>query len=191
MSMRNALVSIDYINEIVHPDGKLAGKGYADFVERHGTANAIKELLRKARDDGWLVLHIRVGFDAAYLSHPEKSPLFGAAKKYKALNLDDWGCEFVDFAQPTNQEVVINKHRVCAFFNTELDMILRINNSENIYFAGCATDLAVQSAVRSAHDRDYTAFVVTDACAAANDEDHEMSLPILAKVSTLINAGEI
>ena len=32
--MKSALIVIDFINEIVDPKGKLAGKGYAAFIEQ-------------------------------------------------------------------------------------------------------------------------------------------------------------
>lgn len=191
MSTENALVLIDYINEIVHPDGKLAGKGYADFISRHDTSAKVADVLAKARQEGWIVCHVRVGFDAGYVSHPETSPLFGAAKKFGALNQDAWGCEFVDFASSKDGEAVVQKRRVSAFFNTELDTVLRVNGVSNVYFGGCATDLAVQAAVRDAHDRDFAAIVVSDACAAANDEDHETSLPVLSKIAKVCAASEI
>ena len=179
------------INEMVHADGKLAGKGYADYISRHGTSEKVAELLAKARQGGWLVCHVRVGFDAGYVSHPENSPLFGAAKKFGALNQDAWGCEFIDFASPNNGEAIIQKRRVSAFYSTELDTVLRVNGVSNVYFGGCATDLAVQSAVRDAHDRDFVAIVVSDACAAANDEDHVSSLPVLEKIAKVCKVSEI
>jgi nicotinamidase-related amidase len=56
---------------------------------------------------------------------------------------------------------------------------------------GCATELAVQAAVRDALDRDLTAIVVSDACATANDEDHEISLPILGKIASVCTVSEL
>lgn len=191
MSTEKALVLIDYINEIVHPSGKLAGKGYADFISRHGTSEKVAELLAKARQGGWIVCHVRVGFDAGYVCHPENSPLFGAAKKFGALNQDAWGCEFIEFASPIDGEVIVQKRRVSAFFNTELDTVLRVNGVSKVYFGGCATDLAVQAAVRDAHDRDFAAFVVSDACAAANDADHGTSLPVIEKIAKVCTVAEV
>lgn len=191
MSTNNALVIIDYINEIVHPDGKLAGKGYPEFIQQHGTSEKVAGLIAKARNENWLVCHVRVAFDSAYASHPKNSPLFGAAKKFGALNQSSWGCEFIDYASPEGDEIVITKRRVSAFFNTELDTVLRVNGVSNVYFAGCATDLAVQAAVRDAHDRDYNCIVASDACAAANDDDHETSLPVLAKIANVTQLSDI
>jgi nicotinamidase-related amidase len=189
--MKKSLILIDFINEIVHPNGKLAGKGYSDFISRHGTNQTVRDALTFARENRWLVCHVRVGFDPTYLSHPENSPLFGAAKKFGALNQAEWGCEFVDFASPAGSEAIVQKRRVSAFFGTDLESILRANGIVELYFAGCATDLAVQGAVRDAHDRDFVAYVIEDACAAANDEDHNSSLQVLAKIAKVAKLADI
>jgi len=47
------------------------------------------------------------------------------------------------------------------------------------------TDLAVQSAVRDAHGRDYMVYVLRDCCAAASDDDHERTLQLLSKVASI------
>ena len=45
-----------------------------------------------------------------------------------------------------------------------------------ILLAGCATDLAINSTARDAHDRDYIVKVLSSCCIAANNEDHNSSL---------------
>ena len=186
-----ALVLIDFINEIVHPDGKLAGKGYANYISEHKTDASLKALLKKFRERGDLVVHVGVGFLPNYKDHPAESPLFGAAKKFGALNSSGWGCEFVDYASPQDDEATVRKTRVSAFYNTNLDTVLKANGISEVFVAGCATDLAVQSAVRDAHDRDYAVTVVSDACAAASDEDHKLSIEVLKKISEIKSCSEI
>lgn len=72
-----------------------------------------------------------------------------------------------------------------SFYQTNLDLILRNNNIENIEVCGVATDLAVSSFVRDAHDRDYNVFVLEKCCAAANQKDHENSIEIISKISEI------
>src|SRR3989442_1695665 len=182
--MKNALVCIDYINEIVHPNGKLAGKGYARFVDDHATFDRLREAQDRFRSRGDMVLHVRVGFSKNYDEHPAQSVLLGKAKQFEALQLGTWGTEFAEKVAPHSEEVVINKHRISAFHNTALDTILRVQRVDNVYLAGVATDLAVQSAARDAHDRDYLVTVLGDACAAANEEDHNTSLKLLEKIAS-------
>ena len=191
MTTENALILIDFINDIVHQDGKLAKKGYHDFTVRHKTPNALQATLEHARAKGWLVCHVRVGFLPTYVDHPSHSPLFGAAKQYRALCQNEWGTEFNEIALPSEKEPIVQKSRVSAFYNTNLDTILRINGTRNVYIAGVATDLAVEAAVRDAHDRDYLAYVISDCCAAASDEDHQKALTTLSKVAKVVNSKNL
>lgn len=181
----NALLLIDFINEIVHTNGKISGKGYADFDTRHGTLNRVGELLTHARSKGVAVIHVGVGFSPDYREQPETSPVFGGAKKFGVLQLSSWGTEFHAKAAPLASEATLTKHRVSAFFGTPLELLLRTYGVRNLFVAGCATDMAVQAAVRDAHDRDFACAVIGDCCIAANDEDHQQTLRLLSKVATI------
>lgn len=188
---QNALILVDFINEIVHPQGKLAGKGYVDFDLRHGTLDRIQKLLEYARSQQHAVIHVGLGFSPDYKEQPESSPLFGGAKKNGAFKLGGWGVEFHPKAAPAEGEARLTKHRVSAFFGTALDSILHTYGVKSVIVVGCATDLAVQSAVRDAHDRDYLCTVVSDCCIAANDEDHEHALRLLSKASKVVTLEEL
>jgi nicotinamidase-related amidase len=186
-----ALVLVDFINEIVDPTGRLAGRGYAVFVDRHATLDNVRRLLGLARDSGFLIVHVRVGFSASYAEHSDTSPLLVAAKKFGALQLGTWATEFHPKAAPLSNEPILTKHRISAFYGTSLDLTLRANRIHELLICGVSTDLAVQSAARDAHDRDYVVTVVSDCCAAANDEDHEHSLRTLAKIAAVTPVGNL
>jgi len=180
-----AVVLIDFINEIVDPKGKLSGKGYAAFAATHDTMAKVGLLLATARSSGMPVIHVRVGFSPEYQEQPLQSPLFGGAKKFGALLLGTWATEFHPSAVPLPSELIVQKHRVSAFFNTSLDLILRNNNITNVLICGVATDLAVQSAAKDAHDRDYAVTVLADCCIAASDKDHDEAIRMISKVAAI------
>jgi len=186
-----ALVLIDYINDIVDPKGKLAGKGYAQFDEKYRSLDCASDLLTRARARKVAVIHVRVGFSPDYKEQPEASPLFGAAKKFNALRLGDWGTEFYSKVSPVADEAVLVKHRVSAFYNTALETILRTYGARTIVLAGCATDMAVQAAARDAHDRDFACVIAGDSCIAASDDDHEQTLRMITKVASVKKSEEI
>lgn len=190
-SKTTGIVLVDFINEIVDPTGKLAGKGYSTFAEKHQTMDKVRALLSHGRERGAFIVHVRVGFSTSYVEHPSLSPLFGGAKKFGALQLGTWATELHPKASPLPNETVLTKHRVSAFFGTPLDLILRTNGIREILLCGVATDLAVQAAARDAHDRDYAVTVVSDCCGAANDEDHEASLQVLAKIGVVKPLSEV
>lgn len=180
-----AFVFIDFINEIVDSKGKLAGKGYAKFAEANNSLQNTATLLNNARASGSAIIHVRIGFSPDYKEQPENSPLFGAAKKFGALKLGDWGTEFHPLVSPVLDEVVIVKHRVSPFYGTPLNLILKTYGVKKLVLSGCATDVAVQSAARDAHDRDYACIVAADCCIAASEDDHHQALRMLAKVASI------
>jgi nicotinamidase-related amidase len=186
-----ALVAIDFVNELVDPQGKLAGKGYADFLSRHGTLDRVARLFGRVREAGLPLIHVRVGFSEDYREQPAQSPLFGPARKNGVFTLGAWGTEFHPKAAPLPGETVLVKHRVSAFHGTPLDLVLRNMGVAELLIAGVATDLAVQSAARDAHDRDYRVRVVGDCSGAATDRDHEDALRLLSKVASVENLDSL
>ena len=70
-----ALLLIDFINEIVDPKGKSAGKGYTDFDARHGSLDRVSSLLNHARNNGFAVIHVGVGFSPEQLRRMIIRPL--------------------------------------------------------------------------------------------------------------------
>jgi nicotinamidase-related amidase len=189
--MENALLLLDFINDIIAADGKLAAKGNAAFAARHGTLDRVPRLLAHARQADWLVVHVRVGFSPDYKEQPKASPLFGHADKLGVLQLGSWGTEFHPAAAPLPGEAIVTKHRVNAFVGTPLDTLLRCCGTKRLAVAGCATDLAVQTAVRAAHDLDYQCTVIGDCCMAVSDEDHEQTLRMLAKIASVVNLDQL
>ncbi|MBU1495163.1 MAG: cysteine hydrolase [Actinobacteria bacterium] len=184
--MSKAIIAIDYINEIVHPDGKLSGKGYSDFVEEHDTLARVNELLKRGRSAGVLIVGVLLAFSPDYANHPSASPLLGGARPNGALLEGTWATEFIEGSGLGDaSDHAITKRRVSAFHGTELDTLLRSSGVKHLYICGVATDLAVQSAVREAHDLDYQVTVVSDCCAAANADDHEQSIRMLQKIATI------
>jgi nicotinamidase-related amidase len=184
--MPQALVLIDLINELIAPEGKLSGKGYTDFAERHGTLNRVAALLEYARSQGHRTIHVRVGFSPDYREQPKDSPLFKHASRLGVLKLGEWGTEFLPQASPLPGETILTKHRVNAFIGTPLDLILRNADINRVAIVGCSTDVGMQTTARAAHDLDYQVTVIGDCCIAPSDEDHQPTLRMLAKVTNVV-----
>jgi nicotinamidase-related amidase len=189
--MTRALLCIDFINDIIGEDGKLAAKGYRSFADAHATLEVVSGLQQTCRESDIPIIHVRVGFDPLYLNHPSGSPLFGTAAQFEALKLGAWGTEFVPEAKPAVGELVFNKPRVSAFYGTALESALRAQLIDEVLIAGVATDLAVEAAARDAHDRDLRVTVIGDACAAASVADHQRSLETLGKIAEIANSHRL
>ena len=179
--MKTALITLDYVVDIMCEGGKVA-RCAAQAVERQIIANA-NRAIAVARSQGWLVIHVRVGFSEHYQEQPTFSRFFGRAHELGALNLADRGCDFHPELDVQPEDAIVTKHRVSAFYATSLEAILRANKIDRLLIAGVSSSWAVHSAVRDAHDRDYEVVVVEDACAAASEEEHLAAMRLLANIA--------
>jgi nicotinamidase-related amidase len=182
----SALLVIDFINDIVDPKGKIAGS--ANFIQSHYTIENANKVIKQARKANVPIIFVKVGFSPSYLECPAESPIFGKAKQYQALQLNNWGTEFHANLDKQPEDFVVIKHRINAFYATDLEAILRAQKIQNLVICGVSTDMAVQSTTRDAHDRDYKVTVVKDACAAMSEEHHEGSIKILERIATIATA---
>ncbi len=182
-----ALICIDFINEYLSPEGKLSSDGYIHFLERNHTIPKTAKLQQIFRDNFDHLIHVKTQFSENYIELPSQSPLLGHAKHLTLFKANTWGTDFHQDVTPHNSETIVTKNRLSAFASTNLDLMLKAKNIQDIYIIGVATDLAVESTVRNAHDLDYRVFVISSCCAAAKQAHHERSIESMqafAKVMT-------
>lgn len=187
--MKTALLVLDLINDIIHPNGKIAAA--ADLVNQYQVIDHANRVIAVARENNLPIVFVKVGFHAGYPECSETSPVFNRAKELGALQLNTWGTEFHEAVNITRDDVVITKHRISAFYATALEAILRANQIEDLLILGVSTDMAVQTTAREAHDRDYKVTIVSDACCASSLETHENTLKLLQKIATTIKSDDL
>ena len=83
--MNTPLLLLGYIVDISHPSGKVA-RSAAHVAARRAVAKA-NEALAFARSRGWLTVLVKVGFSMNYSDQPKRSPKFGRAHEFGALQL--------------------------------------------------------------------------------------------------------
>ncbi|MBS3740787.1 MAG: isochorismatase family protein [Candidatus Cloacimonetes bacterium] len=81
---------------------------------------------------------------------------------------------------PKPDEKVVSKHRYSAFYNTDLETVLRCLKVEDVVISGVMTNLCCESTARAAFYRDYRVFFPADGTGAINEEMHVASLLNLA-----------
>ncbi len=82
--------------------------------------------------------------------------------------------------EPKKEEKLIHKHRYSAFYNTDLETILRCTGMEDLIITGVMTNICCESTARDAYFRDYRVFFVADATATTAEEMHRGTLLNLA-----------
>ena len=92
-----------------------------------------------------------------------------------------WGQACVDSLQPV-LDLTVQKVAYSAFFNTQLDWVLRRAGVQQVWVGGIVTNGGVASTVRDAHMRDYHTTVLADGCAAFGDAVHQAALADMGTV---------
>jgi nicotinamidase-related amidase len=97
------------------------------------------------------------------------------------------GSGFVDGLQHDG-DIIIVKHTVGAFHETDLDEQLRGASVERLVLAGVATNMGVESTARAASDRNYELVFVEDAMAALTAAEHQAALTSFARFGDVVTS---
>jgi nicotinamidase-related amidase len=91
---------------------------------------------------------------------------------------------------PLPREKTVFKHRYSAFYNTDLETVLRCLKIEDLVVTGVMTNLCCESTARDAYFRDYRVFFLADGTATVNEEMHVASLLNLAFGFSFVTSAE-
>jgi len=86
-------------------------------------------------------------------------------------------------------DVSVCKVAYSAFFNTQLDWLLKNAGVDTLVVCGIVTNGGVASTVRDAHVRDYHVIVLSDGCAAFSDAAHQAALTDMASVADVMDSA--
>lgn len=189
MHSTSFLLVIDFINDIVHPEGKFSSA--AGYVKEHQVIEHANKAIASARAKKIPILFVKLGFSANYLEWPASSPLYSRVKDSHALQLNTWGTELYQKLDFQSNDITIVKHRVSAFYATGLETFLRANQVQQLYICGVSTDMTVQTTAREAHDRDYKVVIIKDACGAMTKELHENTIKSLERIATIVSTDQL
>jgi nicotinamidase-related amidase len=170
-----AVLLIDLQNEVLHPEGKLAG----DFPAQAGQLlDAVRALVGWARQRQYPVIWVRLAFRPGHFDAVRDS----MSREKGTLVDGSWGAEILDGLGREEKDVVITKKRPSAFFQTDLGIVLRGLGVERLIVGGVSTNWAGESTVRDGHSHDYEVVVVKEATGTPFAELHESSLRSMATV---------
>ena len=169
-----AIIVVDMQNAYASQGGYVDLAGF-DISGASGTIARIAEVLQAARAAGIQIVFLQNGWDPDYVeAGTEKSPNWhksNALKTMRArpelkgqlLTRGGWDYEIVDGLEPQPGDIRIAKTRYSAFFNTQLDSVLRARGIRNLVFVGIATNVCVESTLRDAFHLEYFGVMLEDA----------------------------
>ena len=173
---RTALVVIDPQNDFLHEEGWYAQHGI-DISHMRRTIEPTKELVGEARRRGVPVVWTRHGYADAAEAGPflELRPFLEAG----GLRRDTWGWELYDELGVQPDDPIVAKNRLSAFFNTNLEDVLRDLDVETVLIAGVLTNQCVAATSKDASFRDFKPIVVEECTGTTLPHLHEPAIEMM------------
>jgi ureidoacrylate peracid hydrolase len=171
-----ALVLIDLQNDFLHERGWYARSG-VDISHMRRVIEPTRKLLEAARAAEVPVIWTRHGFRDA----TDAGPFFQLRPFLRdgGLRRGTWGFDVYDELTPAGEDWLVEKNRLSAFFNTNLELILRGLGAETVLITGVLTNQCVAATSKDAMFRDFKPIVVEECTGTTLPHLHEPALEMV------------
>jgi nicotinamidase-related amidase len=169
------LVLIDLQNDFLHPRGWYAKSG-VDIGHMRRVIEPTRMLIEEAREAGVPIVWTRHGF------RDETMGSFAAMRPFLrngGLRQGTWGYEIYDELTVEPHDWLSHKSRLSAFFQTDLEVILRGVGTETVLIAGVLTNQCVAATSKDASFRDFETIVVRECTGTTLPHLHEPALEMM------------
>jgi len=181
-----AFVIIDMQRDFLEPGG--FGEALGNDVSRLRAAVApCGSVLGAARRFGLFIIHTREGHRPDLSDAPphkvergDPANRIGARGPMgRILIRGESGHDIIPELYPIEGEPVIDKPGKGAFYQTDLELMLRNRGIDTLFVAGVTTEVCVNTTVREANDRGFRCIVLSDCCASYFPEFHDAGLAMI------------
>jgi ureidoacrylate peracid hydrolase len=187
---KTAVLTIDLQNDFLHPEG-----AYGRAGQSSPAIAALPERVKTVVDEVRAAGGHYVSAQFTLVPGPDGEPLIAPhLKKLRPfLTKGDFapgsfGHTLVDVLAPA--DFVVEKVAYSAFYQTRLEYIMRAVGIETLVIGGIVTNGGVASTVRDAHLRNVDTILLSDGCAAFNQDVHDATLISLGTVTKVMTCAQ-
>jgi len=173
---RTAMIIQDLQNDVITPGGAFADDGGADHAKSQDVVANVSRLAAAARSVGVPVIHVHFVVDPGAPGTKQNAGLYRAVKEANALARGTWGAAAAEGVEPQDGDLVVEKMRTNAFFNTRLDTLLRGFGTESLIVTGAWTHMSIEHTARYGADAGYDCVIASDGTSSIDDEWHNAGL---------------
>ena len=171
-----AMIIQDLQNDVISEGGAFAGDGGYDHAKSQNVVENVARLAAAARSVDVPVIHVHYVVDPGAPGTKLNAGLYRAVKESNALVRGTWGAAAAPGVEPQEGDLVVEKMRTSAFYNTRLMTLLQGFGTETVIVAGAWTHMSIEHTARYGADVGYRMIVINDACSSINDEWHNAGL---------------
>jgi len=180
---RTALLIADFYGQFM---GSLPHAVARDCI---GKTVAVREA---ARCSGMLVCYSATVFRPGYPEVSERNKIFSQRKASGQPAVSEPVALIHDALKPAENEPVVGKHRVNAFFGTDLGVLLSARDVNTLLMLGYATSGVILSTTRFAADADYRIVIVEDCCADTDPHVHDfLCTKIFPRQAEVVQSADV
>ena len=174
---RTVLVHIDLQNDFLHADGWYATSGI-DISHMQRVIEPAKRLTGAARERGVPVVWTRHGTRASRT--PGHSCSSARSCATAACASGRGATRSSTSSSPRGDDWFVAKNRLSAFFNTNLELVLRACGADTVLVTGVLTNQCVGATSKDAMFRDFKPIVVEEATGTTLPHLHEPAIEMIS-----------
>ena len=170
--VKKALLIVDMQNDFCRKEGALFSAKNLEVIPE------IKKEIEKARKE-----KIKIIFTQDW--HDKNDREFKIWPRHCLKN--SWGAEIIEELEPKKEDIIIKKQSYSAFFETNLDGVLKSLKIKTLIFSGCVTNICILFTAFAAFERGYEIILKKNCLVYVNKKDHQFALNLM-KLAFKVNS---
>ena len=184
----DAVIMIDMQNGFLNTESSLCVRGAM------GTVPVCAGILDAARASGRMVVIVNRQYrvDGSDVERARKAVWELGKRPLTKGSTDSISEENPLPLQPTESDYVVIKQRYSAFFQTELDLLLRRKGIRRIYLMGTTTPNCIRTTCYDGLSLDYDVSIIEDACSSNTMQIQKANMDDMARAGAeIVNSRQV